>query len=99
MKVELDPKDPSMVKNDQLQYHVLDDSVTANAITVQDSQAVHTVLGVSPYSVPANIPLPQLPFMTNLHAVPNKESLAPASATEDIVALGLWSCYGAALLH
>jgi len=40
--------------------------------------------GVSPDSIQAAVPLPQMPAVVNLPPIPNKETLAPAQVTEAI---------------
>jgi hypothetical protein len=84
MKLQLDPRDPSMFKYDQLQMHVLETCVTADALPLLDSEKAHTVLGVSSYSVPAGVPLRQMLVVTNLPAIPSKRTPAPVQATDEI---------------
>jgi len=84
MKLELDPREPSTFKSDKLRKHVLDKCSTADALVLLDSAGARTALGVSPYSIPAGVPLPQMPVLVNLPAIPNEETLAPAQATEEI---------------
>jgi len=83
-KLELDPRDPSTFKYDKLRKHVLDKCSTADALAVLDSEGACTAPGVSPYSIPAGVPLPQMPVVVNLPAIPNEETTAPAQATEVI---------------
>jgi hypothetical protein len=65
MKLELDPRDPSTFKYDKLRKHVLDKCVTADALALLDSEGARTAPGVSPYSVPAGVPHPQMPVVIN----------------------------------
>jgi len=39
---------------------------------------------VSSYSIPAGVPLPQIPVVVNLLAFPSEETPAPAQAIEEI---------------
>jgi len=64
--------------------YVLDKCVTADALGLLDSEGARTVLAVSPYSVPAGVPLQQMPVVVNLPTIPCEESPAPAQATEVI---------------
>jgi len=42
------------------------------------------VPGVSPYSIPAGVPLSQMPVVVNLLAIPSEETLPPVQAVEAI---------------
>ena len=84
MRLELYPGDHSKLKHRTLRNHVLDKCATANALALLDSQGAGTVPGVSPYSIPAGVPLPQMPVLVNLLALPNKDTAAPAQRTEEI---------------
>jgi len=77
MKLQTDPRDPSTFNYDILAKHVLKTCVTPNALTLQDVEGEHTVPGVSSCSPPAGVPLPQMPVVVNLLAIPNKEAAAP----------------------
>ena len=57
MKLEPDLREPLMFKYKKIQMHILDKCVTTDTLTVLDMERVHTVPGVSPYSVPAGVPL------------------------------------------
>jgi len=84
MILELDPRDPLAFKYDKLQKHVLDTCVTSDALAHLKLEGGHMTLGVSPYSVRAGVPLPLMPDVVNLLAIPNKETPALAEATEEI---------------
>jgi len=84
MKLELESTEPSRFKYDKLRKNVLDECVTANTLALLDSDRAHTVLGVSPYSVPAGVALPQMPLVTNLPVIPSEQTPAPAQATDGI---------------
>jgi len=43
------------------------------------------VPGVSPYLIPARVPLRQMPVVVNLPAIPNTETPAPGQAMEEIL--------------
>jgi len=84
MKLGLDPRDPSTFNYDKLPKYVLDKCSTADALALLDSEDARTAPGVAPYAIPAGVPLPQMPVVVNLPAIPNEESQAPAPATEEI---------------
>jgi len=84
MKLELDPRDPLTFKYDKLRKHVINKCATADALTLLDSDGARAVPGVSSYSIPAGVPLPQMPVLVNLPAIPNEETPAPMLATEEI---------------
>jgi hypothetical protein len=84
IKLELDPSDPSTFKYEKLQKHVLVEWMTADTLAILNSEAARTAPGVSPYSIPAGVPLPQMPVAVNLAAIPSEETLAPVQATEEI---------------
>jgi hypothetical protein len=84
MKLEIDHRDPSTFKYEKLRKHVLDECATADVLALLDSEGVSTAPGVSPYSLPAGVPLPQMPVVLNLPAIPNEETPAPAQAIEEI---------------
>jgi len=85
IKLELDPQHPSTFKYYTLRNHVLYKCATANPLALLDLEGARTVPGVSPYSMPAGVPLPQMPVVVNLPAIPNEETPAPVQATEDIL--------------
>jgi hypothetical protein len=58
MKHELDPRDPSTFQYDKLPKHVLDKCTSADVLALLYSEAARTAPGVSPYSIPAGVPLP-----------------------------------------
>jgi len=76
--------DPSTFKYDKLWTHVLNKYVTADAITHLDLDGARMVPGVSPYSIPAGVPLSQMPVVVNLLAIPSEETLPPVQAVEAI---------------
>jgi len=78
MKLELYPRDPSMFKDVKLRKHVLDKCASPNALALLDSEGARTALGDSPYSIPAGVPLPQIPGVANLPAIHNEETPSPA---------------------
>jgi len=84
MILEQDPRDPSTFKYDTLRKPVLGKCATADALAIRASQGAQTAPGFSPYSITAGVPLPQLPVVVNLLAIPNEETLAPVQATEEI---------------
>jgi hypothetical protein len=83
MKLKLDSRDPSTFKYNQLRKDVLDICATRDALALLDSEAACTAQGVSPYSIPLVVPLPQMPVVVNLPAFPNEETPAPAEATNE----------------
>jgi hypothetical protein len=88
MKRELDPRDLLTCKWDKLRKHVkanvLDKCLTANALSLPDLDNACMVPGVSPCSIPAVVPLLQMPVVLNLGAVLKEETPAPVHATEVI---------------
>jgi hypothetical protein len=84
MKLDLDPRDPSTFKFDKLRHHVLNTCVTADALPGCDWEGARMAPGVSPYSIPAGIPLPQMPVVMILLAICNKETPPPVQAMEEI---------------
>ena len=84
MKLELDPRDPSTLKYNKRRMHLLDECATTNALAHLHLEGAYTAPGVSPYSIPAAVPLPQMPVVVNLPAIPNKETPAAAQPTEEI---------------
>ena len=84
MKLELDPRDPSTFKYDKLRKYALDKCATADALALLDSEGARTAPGVSPYSLPAGVPLPEMPVVVNLPAIPNEETPVPVQATQEI---------------
>jgi len=84
MKFNQDPTDPSMFQYNKHRIHFRVKCVMADALTLHDSEGAHSLLGVSPYSVLAGVPLPQMWAVINLLATPCEETLAPAQATEEI---------------
>jgi hypothetical protein len=83
-KLKEDPRDLSTFKYDKLQKHVLNKRATADALALLDSEAACTAPVFSPYSFPAEVPLPHMPVVANLPAIPNEETPAPAQAMEEI---------------
>jgi hypothetical protein len=47
-------------------------------------EAPYTAVGVSPYSLPSGVPLPELPVVVNLSAIPTEKSLVRVPATVEI---------------
>jgi len=84
MSLELDRRDPLTFKYDKLWKDGIGNCVTANAITLLASEVAHMAPGVSPYPVPAGVPLPQMPVVINLLAIISEQSPAPAQGTEEI---------------
>jgi len=84
MKLELDPRDPWTFKYDKLQHCVLDKGATADTLTHLHWDGAHKVPGISPYSIPTGVPLPQMVVVLILPPIPNEETLAPAQATKAI---------------
>jgi len=84
MKLELDPRDPSMFKYNKLWMHVLDQCVTTDTLALLNTEGAHTAPGVSTSSVPAGVPHPQMTVVRNLPAIPSKGTLAPAQAIDGI---------------
>jgi hypothetical protein len=84
MKLDLDPRDLSTFKFDKLQHHVLDTCATADALPACDWEGARMAPGVSPYSIPAGISLPQMPVVMILLAICNKETPPPVQAMEEI---------------
>ena len=84
MKLNLDPRDPSTFKYDKFPKHVLDKGATADALALQDLEGACTAPGVSPYSIPAGVPLLQMPVVANLPAIPIEVTPAPSQAMEGI---------------
>jgi hypothetical protein len=84
MKRELDPRDLLTCKWGKLRKHVLDKCLTANALSLPDLDNARMVPGVSPCSIPAVVPLLQMPVVLNLGAVLKEETPAPVHATEVI---------------
>jgi hypothetical protein len=83
MKLELDPREPATFKYNKLRQHVLNKCATADGLALLNSEGARTAPGVSPYSIPAGVPLPQMPVLVNHPAIPNEETPAPAQATEE----------------
>jgi len=84
MRLELDPQDPSSFKYNQLRKYILDKCLTADPLAFLDSEVTLMALGVSPYSVPAGVPLPQMPVVIDLPAIPSEKTPAPAQPMEEI---------------
>jgi len=78
VKLKLDPRDPSMFKSDKLRKHSLDECVNGNALGLLNSDGAPMEPGVPPYSVPAEVPLPQMSVVINLLAIPREDTPAPA---------------------
>jgi hypothetical protein len=89
MKFKRDPRGHWTFKYDTLRKHVLDKCATGNALPLLDSEGARTVPGVSPYSIPAGVSLPQMRIVMNIPSIPNEVTPARAHATEEIpVAIG-----------
>jgi len=84
MKPEPVPRDPETFEYNKLRIHVLDKYVPSDALTLMDADGAHMAPGVSSYSIPAGVPLPQMAAVVNLPAIPSKETPAPAQAMEEI---------------
>jgi hypothetical protein len=84
MKLELDSRDSSTFKYDQLFQHVLGKCATTDARTLVERHGAHTELSVSCYTIPAGVPLTQMPTMADFVAIPNKVTPAPVQVMEEI---------------
>jgi len=84
MKRIVDSRDPSTFKYDNSWKHVLNQCATANVWFLLDSEGPRMAPAVSPYSIPAAVPLPLMPVVVNLPAISCAETLAPAQAREEI---------------
>jgi len=60
MKLQIDLRVPLMFKYNTLSRHVIDPLVTTDALDLLDSEGACAVPGVSPYSIPVRVPLPQM---------------------------------------
>jgi hypothetical protein len=65
VKLELDPQEPETFKYDSLHKYILDKCITADALALLDTDTAHMRLGVSAYSIPTGVPLPQMPSVTS----------------------------------
>jgi len=84
VNVERDSREPGIVIYDTLGKHVLQKSVTASTLAKLDLDEAHTAPGVSPYSLLAGVPLPQMPVVVNIPAFPSEETLTPVLATKEL---------------
>jgi hypothetical protein len=84
MKLEQHPRDPSTVKYNNLQRHVVDNCATPDTLIFMDVEVAYMAPGVSSSSIPAGVPLPLIPVVVELPAIPNNEILAPGQVTEVI---------------
>jgi len=84
MEPELDPRDPLTFTYGKIRMHALDNGGTADALAILDSGGVHISPGVSPYSIPAGVLLPQMPVVVNLPAIHREETPTAAQTTEEI---------------
>jgi hypothetical protein len=84
MKLELDFRDSLMVKFNKLQTHILEKWPTAEDLVLLDLGGACTAPGVSSYSIPAEVPLPQMPVVVHLPAFPNQETLSPGQARDGV---------------
>jgi hypothetical protein len=80
-KLEQDPRYLSMCKNNKRRKNVTDKCATADALAILDLECPLTAPGVCSYSIPAAVPLSQMPVVVNLPAIPSQKTLAPAQAT------------------
>jgi hypothetical protein len=78
MELDLHTTNPLNFIFNKLRKHVLDKYVSADALALLNSEGTRKAPGVSPDSVPAGVPLPQMPDVVNLPAIPNKVTPAPA---------------------
>jgi len=83
-KFDLDRRDPSPFKYDMLQNHVLNTCATTEALARIKSDGASTAPGVSPYSIKAGVPLPQIPVVVNPPAIPSEETPIPVHVTEEV---------------
>jgi len=84
LKHEYYPRDHTMLEYDQLLKHVLDNCATNIPLAHLDSERAQTSPGVSPYSIPAPVPLLQMPVVVNHATIPSEETPAPVQATDEI---------------
>jgi len=82
-RLEPHPRYPSTLKYEIPRQHILYKCSTTDAHPLLDWDGMSLAPGVSPYSIPAGVPLPQMPVVVNRQAIPSKEILAPAEATEE----------------
>jgi len=84
MKPDLDLRDPSMVNDTKFREHVLANCTTADPLAHLHSEEVRTAPGVSPYSIPAGVPLREMPVVANHPAIPHEETPAPSQPKDEI---------------
>ena len=75
MKLELDPINLAMFKYDELQKYIFHNCASTYALTLLDSEGARTAAGVSPYPILPGVPVPQLPVVVNLPAIPSEATL------------------------
>jgi len=71
LQLELDPRDPSTFTYNKLRKDVLNECATTDALAVLDSEGAGMAPAVSPYPPPAEGPLPQMPVVVDLPAIPS----------------------------
>ena len=79
IKLELDPQEPETFKYDSLHKYILDKYITADALTLLDTDTAHIAPEVSSYSIPTGDPLPQMPSVTST-SQENEPSTATTTA-------------------
>jgi len=84
MKLEQNPRDPSRLRFDRVRKHLPNKCATPNARGLLDWDGTRKALGVTPYSNPAGVRLPQMPVVVNLPAILSEESPPQAQAMEEI---------------
>lgn len=78
MKLYLDGRDRTTCKYYTVRKCSPNKPVTDEAHPLDDLEGSRMAAGVSPYSVPVGIPLPQMPVVVDVAAIPNKETRALA---------------------
>jgi hypothetical protein len=70
MKLKIDPGHPLTFKHDKLRKPVLNTCVTADVLSLEDSEAALMALIASPHTISTGFPLPQIVIMVNLPGKP-----------------------------
>jgi len=84
MKLEQYPRDPTMFKYDGCRDYAPNKCVISHALQQRDSEGAHMAPEVSHYSTPAGVPLPQIPVVVNLPAIPIENTTEAVDAMEQI---------------
>jgi len=61
INIDRDPRDPLTSKYHTLRKHDPKTCLSANTVALLYSEGAHMAPGVCPYSLPAGVPLPQMP--------------------------------------